>query len=424
MSRSLSLTLGSPKKPTSPRSLFPISPRKASLPPPSPSRLMALPTIKPLVITDRRTPVVETIHTEFPSTEIVSCGANEHGQCGQSGASRSSLSMSKVTLDSRQIIQVSCGANHCIALNREGNVFSWGANDHYQLGLTDYDTSVDQPLSVQYNLRKETITKVCAGSNFSAAISDSGKAFTWGLNHRGQLGHGDDDGRDVPERVRELCSEKLSSVACGDAFIIFVTSSGSLYSCGENLNGELGLGAFDECKYSPEPVPELVYVKKVCAGAKHCIAITKVNSVYAWGDNSNHQLALGPEAYQQYRVPTKLKFNQKIKDIGATKSKSILLCEYGIVYVYGGQTLPVQCNLSKILNIYCSPCTDAWLSVHVSGSSTVHNSTVLYKSPNDRILSAGLGEGHIAMVITKDPVIKVIKAFYDIHIITRTQLRI
>ncbi len=48
--------------------------------------------------------------------------------------------------------------------------------------------------------------------------------FTWGINDCGQLGHGDNDGRDVPERVDEFIGTSITEVYGGYDFSAFRTS--------------------------------------------------------------------------------------------------------------------------------------------------------------------------------------------------------
>lgn len=59
----------------------------------------------------------------------------------------------------------------------------------------------------------------------------------------GRLGHGSCSDSFVPHPIKALAGKKVINVACGDTHSIAMTSDGSLYGFGRNLNGQLGLGS-------------------------------------------------------------------------------------------------------------------------------------------------------------------------------------
>lgn len=68
---------------------------------------------------------------------------------------------------------------------------AFGSSDHGRLGLGAVPGSlIPQVLA---SLCRESIFDVRCGGAHTAAVSDDGSLYTWGLNDFGQLGHSQDD---------------------------------------------------------------------------------------------------------------------------------------------------------------------------------------------------------------------------------------
>ena len=81
-----------------------------------------------------------------------------------------------------KIIDIACGASHCLAVGDDGNVYSWGLNKRGQLGLSDTDTRQTPTIIQSFNLQK-----VYANGNSSAGINVSGELYTWGSGSKFRL---------------------------------------------------------------------------------------------------------------------------------------------------------------------------------------------------------------------------------------------
>jgi alpha-tubulin suppressor-like RCC1 family protein len=65
--------------------------------------------------------------------------------------------------------------------------------------------------------------------------------YTWGTGSHGCLGLGSTDVQVVPQRNAQLRkSGMVAAVACGTDFTLAVLSSGALFSCGFNNEGQCG----------------------------------------------------------------------------------------------------------------------------------------------------------------------------------------
>lgn len=70
--------------------------------------------------------------------KVYSWGQNDHGQLGlnlESKATESSLPRIVTHLQDVNIQSIACGSNHVLGLNEFGELYSWGCNLAGQLGL-------------------------------------------------------------------------------------------------------------------------------------------------------------------------------------------------------------------------------------------------------------------------------------------------
>ena len=77
------------------------------------------------------------------------------------------------------------------------------------------------------------------------AVTKHGEAFTWGMNSEGQYGHGNSLPQYRPRRVVAFSAShetRARSSSAGYKHSLVVTDSGALYSFGLNDKGQLGHG--------------------------------------------------------------------------------------------------------------------------------------------------------------------------------------
>lgn len=118
----------------------------------------------------------------------------------------------------------------------------------------------------------------------SFLITDDGRVLVWGRNDRGQLGLGDDKRRDLPTEVPVLKGLNIISGSVGKMHSLFLTSKGQVYACGDNKNGQLGVGNQNQMiqtptkiAYSGKPI-----VKTAC-GAEFSMIVDCDGRLYSFG---------------------------------------------------------------------------------------------------------------------------------------------
>jgi alpha-tubulin suppressor-like RCC1 family protein len=201
-------------------------------------------------------------------------------------------------LQGMHIVSVAAGADHSLALNRFGTVFSFGENRCGQLGLGNTDNQhTPHALLAMQGLR---VVAVATGRYFSLVLSEASGVFSFGRGEYGQLGHGDLADWLTPQPITELQGMRLSAVACGAEHSLVVTSAGRLYTFGEGSSGALGHG--DRCS---QPIPRMVeglqgiHVTSVAVGGNHSLVLSVAGVVYSVGSMLRGMLGQGDSVWFQ-----------------------------------------------------------------------------------------------------------------------------
>eukprot|EP01156_Anaeramoeba_ignava_P022563 Anaeramoba_ignava/c20794_g3_i2.p1 GENE.c20794_g3_i2~~c20794_g3_i2.p1 ORF type:complete len:859 (-),score=337.64 c20794_g3_i2:45-2471(-) len=127
------------------------------------------------------------------------------------------------SLLAHRVVQVSCGGFHTLALTDTGNVFSWGLNNKGQLGHGDYEND-SKPKLIQ-KLKNNQIKSVSAGDFHSLVLSENGEIFSWGSCDYGQLGLGRKNDEISPQLITELQERKVFFISSGQSFSGCITNS-------------------------------------------------------------------------------------------------------------------------------------------------------------------------------------------------------
>ena len=139
---------------------------------------------------------------------------------------------------------VSSGNDHAMAIARDGTVWTWGGNDHGQLGRTpDTANPANRPGQVP---GPAGATRVNAGTGVSTAIT-ADAAWAWGLNSHGQLGDNTTDDNTAPARTPAPggAAPGFRYTAAAPAtgtpgHTLLLGNDGRTYACGDNTTGQLG----------------------------------------------------------------------------------------------------------------------------------------------------------------------------------------
>uniref|UniRef100_A0A4W4FY63 HECT domain-containing protein n=1 Tax=Electrophorus electricus TaxID=8005 RepID=A0A4W4FY63_ELEEL len=239
--------------------------------------------------------------------QVFAWGAGEGGQLGL-GTTEEAVRVPRLIkkLCEHRISQVMCGNQHCIALSKDGQLFTWGQNSSGQLGLGKGEPSSVSPQPLK-SLCGIPLAQISAGGDHSFALSLSGAVFGWGRNSAGQLGLNDELDRAVPCHIKFLRSQKVVYISCGDEHTAALTKDGGLFTFGNGSRGQLG---HDSTKNEPLPrrVLELMgtEVSQITCGSHHTLAfVPSTGLVYAFGCNDHGQLGLGSRGNAKIPLPVR-----------------------------------------------------------------------------------------------------------------------
>ena len=158
------------------------------------------------------------------------------------------------------------------------------------------------------------ISSIACGGDHVLLLTSTGVVYSFGLNSRGQLGHGDIATNSQPAIIEALAGVPMKSVACGLWHSVALSTIGDVYSWGWGEHGQLGLGS-GEGVTKTVSVPTLVQVdlelsfKAVGCGARHTVALTDSGEVYGWGWNGYGQLSCACPVGKQCQAPVKLELS-------------------------------------------------------------------------------------------------------------------
>lgn len=171
-------------------------------------------------------------------------GKNAYGTLG-CGTNEDSLIVTEVKIDENtpltNVIKISVGTNHALALTEDGYVYAWGANNFGQIGQTDKQNSnyAKKVVGEGGSDFLNRIVDISAGSYGSTAINEFGWSYVWGNGSYGETGNGKNVTTYSP--VRNSINKGISE-AIGAGHVAMLEQSGKLYTWGRNTYGELGLG--------------------------------------------------------------------------------------------------------------------------------------------------------------------------------------
>ena len=243
-------------------------------------------------------------------------GANWAGQLGDNTNNDNSLPVQVVGpggvgfLDN--VVAVSAGGGHSLALLSDGTVRAWGNNSSGQLGYGMFNSSTPvQVVGYDGGEFLDNVVSVSAGAYHSLALLSDGTVRAWGYNGDGQLGDGTGNSSSSPVRVVGFDGRgvlnNVVAVSAGSYHSLALLSDGTVRAWGYNGYGQLGDGT-NNTRTSRVPVVGpgggvLDNVVAVSAGDSHSLALLSDGTVWAWGANGDGQLGDGTNSDRNVPAP-------------------------------------------------------------------------------------------------------------------------
>ena len=201
-----------------------------------------------------------------------------------------------LSLDLTNVVAISAGANHNLALRRDGLVLAWGSS-----ALTNVPPRLTNAIAI------------AGGGGHSLALTTEGTVVAWGDNSAGQT--------NVPADLSNVVA-----IAAGGRHSLALGSDGLIRAWGQDALGQVSV---------PRGLTNII---AIAAGTNHSLALGADGKVYGWGDNS----------FGQSTAPTNL---SGVVAIAAGGNHSLALRSDGTVAAWG-ENLLGQCNVpAGLVNI-------------------------------------------------------------------------
>ncbi|MDR2152805.1 MAG: hypothetical protein LBO72_08290 [Helicobacteraceae bacterium] len=226
--------------------------------------------------------------------KVYATGYNRYGQLGL-GDKRDRDTFTRVlSLSDKKIVAIATGTWHSLALSADGKVYVAGENNDGQLGLGDNDDR--NTFTLVSSLSDKKIVTISAGGKHSFALDSDGKVYATGDNEYGQLGLGDRKSRETFTLVPDLSDKKIVAIVAGEWHSLALSADGKVYAAGRNIEGQLGLGDYDDRKtWTLVSSTESKPITTISAYAYHSLALDGNGRLYATGWSGEGEFGLGDE---------------------------------------------------------------------------------------------------------------------------------
>ncbi|XVF54289.1 hypothetical protein PTKIN_Ptkin05aG0168900 [Pterospermum kingtungense] len=252
------------------------------------------------------------------------------------GAEVSNWTPKKVSgeMEGMHVSYISCGAWHTAAVTSTGKLFTFGDGTFGALGHGDR-SSTNMPREVDALRGLRTLRASCGVWHTAAIVEvpneisggfSSGKMFTWGDGEKGQLGHGDKEPRLVPSWVALSNIINFSQVACGHSITVALTDTGKVYSMGIVGHGHIGSSGSSKLPTWVKGNIKNSRIEEIACGSYHIAVRSSDAKIYTWGKGENGQLGHGDKADRTIPILVEALKNKQVKRVVCGSNFTAAIC--------------------------------------------------------------------------------------------------
>lgn len=217
-----------------------------------------------------------------------SAGLNNRGQLGL-GNTTDTVIFKQESGGDTDWLKVSCGTLHMMAIKTDGTLYGTGANTNGELGIgntTDVEDFTQAGSGSSWD-------EVVAGNNGTLALETTGELLVAGSNSSGVLSRYRDTTPQSSFIESYILTENIIDSNCGDEFMMFIKSDGTLWGTGKNDKGQLGNGSTSAPhSLAVQEAGKTTKWTKVACGADFCVALDSDGFLWGTGNRSQGQLGM------------------------------------------------------------------------------------------------------------------------------------
>lgn len=135
-----------------------------------------------------------------------------------------------------------------------------------------------------------------------------------------------------------LAAAKYFKLETGGSHTAVIKNDGSLWMCGSNYYGEIGVSDYKDETSVKQLVKVMDDVADVACGENHTLAVKKDGTLWAWGSNEYGQLGTGNQKDSNKPVQVKMPGGKMAADVEADYYYSAAVALDGTMYTWGLNT--------------------------------------------------------------------------------------
>lgn len=191
------------------------------------------------------------------------------------------------------VVDISLGDDHGLALRDDGVVLSFGSNFLGQLGDSTEGARL-RPADVP---GVRGVVAIDAAVDTSIALRDDGTVLIWGMS-QSLVSDGERGWTSTPTVVPGL--DRVVAIVNGGSTGNAVRSDGALFAWGANFG--YGLSDDSEILYAPTLIDRAPQVERMWAGTGSIHVIDPSGRRFAWGPNGSYTVGDGTDQYRRFPV--------------------------------------------------------------------------------------------------------------------------
>ncbi|MCV0020074.1 hypothetical protein FYZ39_01120 [Mobiluncus curtisii] len=224
-------------------------------------------------------------------------GNNNYGQLGQGNKDNAYHSAPKQPVPGHLFKTVTVGDGEMLAIDTNGNIWGWGANANYELGVGNADSPI-APIQITSGTKYTKIFKK-KGFTYAHATDENGNLWGWGYGCNWGIKHLTESDCNRPVILGKY-TDKISNLRAN----VLLDDAGQVWAQGDSYGGKL---CTSENKLDAlTPIFTGHTIKSVHLTTNATFALDTNGRLWACGRNDTNNFGTGHDMGKTYTSPTRI----------------------------------------------------------------------------------------------------------------------